>query len=74
MRRIAALGVAALLALAAIPAGAGERFGATEPYPGIRALLDRRAEAMLAGDEGAFMATVDRANPAFVRRQSTLRR
>jgi hypothetical protein len=35
-------------------------------------MLDQRSEAMLAGDEAAFLATIDRGDPAFVRRQRLL--
>jgi hypothetical protein len=38
----------------------------------IRHVLVERARALTAGDTAAFMATVDRADPEFVRRQRTL--
>jgi hypothetical protein len=61
----------ALLVLAlglAVPTPAGVRAQA-EPYAGIRAMLERRAEAVRAGDEEAFMATVADIDPRFVERQ-----
>jgi hypothetical protein len=65
MRRLALL----VLALAvAVPTPAGLR-AQPEPYVGIRAMLERRAEAVRSGDEEAFMATVADIDPRFVERQ-----
>ena len=69
MRRVAVL---LLVALLPASARAQEPSPPPEPFAGIQAMLDRRAEAMLASDEAAFMATIDRADPAFVRRQRLL--
>src|SRR5688572_29634019 len=44
----------------------------TTPLTEIQALLDQRAAAMLDGDRKAFLATVDPASPAFLRRQGLL--
>jgi hypothetical protein len=71
VRRIAPLLLTGLLAALAAPVVARERPQA-EPYAGIRTLLERRQEAMLEGEERAFMATVDRSNPRFVERQRLL--
>jgi hypothetical protein len=70
IRRFAVLLAAGLVAAAAVPAASQE----TPPdrFAGIRDLLARRSEAMLAGDEEAFMATVDRGDPEFVKRQRLL--
>lgn len=45
---------------------------AQDPLAEIGALLDRRAEAMLDGDQEAFMATVDPADQGFAVRQGRL--
>lgn len=70
MRRLTALAVAVVAAATVgpirAPAGAADRLEA------IREVLSRRAEAVRTGDERTFMATVDRANPTFVRRQRLL--
>jgi hypothetical protein len=50
----------------------GSPADAEDPRAGIRALLERRAEAVLAGDEPAFLDTVDQGNPRFVERQRLL--
>jgi hypothetical protein len=65
VRRLALL--ALLLGLLA-PAPAAVR-AQPESYAGIREMLDRRAAAVLAGDEEAFMATVAEIDPRFVERQ-----
>jgi hypothetical protein len=44
----------------------------TDPYAGIRDLLDRRATAMLEGDRDAFLATNAPAEAAFAERQRLL--
>ena len=68
MRRFAA--AAALAAIwIALPSTAAQPDGS---YEGIRALLARRSEAILAGDEAAFMSTVDPADGPFARRQRLL--
>jgi hypothetical protein len=71
VRRIVPLLLAGLLAALAVPVVAEERPQA-ELYSGVRALLERRQEAMLEGDRRAFMTTVDYANDRFVRRQRLL--
>jgi hypothetical protein len=43
-----------------------------EPFAEIQALLDGRARAMRIGDREAFLGTVDRTNPVFLRRQGQL--
>lgn len=58
-----------LLAQASAPAVGS---GAGGPNAEIRALLDQRAVAMVDGDRKAFLATVDAASPAFLRRQGLL--
>jgi hypothetical protein len=58
----------ALLLTFTVPAPAAVR-AQPEPYAGIREMLDRRAAAVLAGDEEAFMATVAEIDPRFVERQ-----
>jgi hypothetical protein len=45
---------------------------AADPYAGIRDLLARRVEAMLEGDEGAFLSTIQTSNEAFASRQRLL--
>jgi hypothetical protein len=67
VRRLALL---ALLLALAMPAPAVVRAQTdAQPYAGIREMLDRRAAAVLAGDEEAFMATVAEIDPRFVERQ-----
>jgi hypothetical protein len=63
---LAVCGAMTAAALAAPGAIAGAQSPASERAQ-IRRLLARRAEAFLARDEDAFMATVSRASPAFVR-------
>lgn len=46
--------------------------GATDPYAGIRTLLEERTGAVLSGDRAGFLATVDDADRSFVRRQRSL--
>jgi hypothetical protein len=70
MRRLCLLLTVALLAAGL--AGPQRAPGAAAVRDEIQALLDRRAEAMRSGNEEGFMATVDRANPSFVRRQRWL--
>jgi hypothetical protein len=48
---------------------AGPPARAQDPIGEIQALLDRRAEAMLAGDQDAYLATIHRGDAAFVERQ-----
>jgi hypothetical protein len=55
--------------LVASPRAASPRAAAQDPLAEISALLDRRAEAMLAGDLEAFLSTVDPADAAFEERQ-----
>jgi hypothetical protein len=66
---------AALLAVtvaAALGAVAVPEAGAQDPVAELQALLDRRAQAMQAGDRAAFLATVDPGDAAFVERQELL--
>jgi hypothetical protein len=67
VRRLALL--ALLLAFVAPVPAAVRAQPQPEPYAGIREMLDRRAAAVLAGDEEAFMATVAEIDPRFVERQ-----
>jgi hypothetical protein len=63
--------LAALILLASLTAPA-PGLAQDDPYAGIRDLLERRAEAVRAGDEAAFMATVAGIDPRFVERQRRL--
>jgi hypothetical protein len=61
-----------LLLLALTASASGSPADAQDPRAGIRSLLERRAEAVLAGDEQAFLDTVDPSDPRFVERQRLL--
>lgn len=63
--------IAVLVALAALWPAPGSA-PAAQTGNGIQATLDARASAVLAGDQTAFMATIDRSDPEFVRRQRLL--
>ena len=54
------------------PVGAASARGSVGERELIQRLLDRRARAVLEGDEPAFMATVSKADPAFAARQRRL--
>jgi hypothetical protein len=69
VRKIAILATVALLSQLAAPAQGTK---SASPFAEIQALLDIRSEAMRGGDRDAFMATVDRASPTFLRRQGLL--
>jgi hypothetical protein len=69
VRKIAILATVVLLCQLAAPARGNKIANSFEE---IQALLDMRAEAMRGGDREAFLATVDRFNPTFLRRQSLL--
>jgi hypothetical protein len=66
MRRIALVVLAAVLSLSA------QRATAQDPADAIQGLLERRAQAMLAGDRDGYLATVDPADAGFVERQRRL--
>jgi hypothetical protein len=66
VRKLAILATVALASQLAAPAQGTKNTG---PFAEIQALLDSRAEAMRNGDREAFLATVDRRSPAFLRRQ-----
>jgi hypothetical protein len=63
------LPAAALIFLVSL---AGPPAAAQDPVDDIQDLLDRRAEAVLAGDRGAFLDTVDRGDGVFAERQRRL--
>ncbi len=69
--------LAALLACVALtpPVGDAARSGPSSSESarkGIERLLQERAQAVVAGDEAAFMSTISRDSPAFVARQRSL--
>jgi hypothetical protein len=70
LHRVPRLGVAVLLATGMV-AMVGP-VDAQDPVAAIQEMLDRRADALVAGDEGAFMATVGRSDPVFTERQRRL--
>jgi hypothetical protein len=65
VRRLALLALASVLTAPALPTVRAQE----ELYAGIRSMLERRAEAVRAGDEEAFMATVAGIDPRFEERQ-----
>lgn len=69
MRRIVVVAVL-LVAVLAAPAGRVEAGGGR--FAEIREVLEAREDALRDGDEAAFMASVDSADPAFVERQRLL--
>jgi len=69
VRKLAILAAVGLMSYLAAPAQ-GNR--STSALAEIQALLDIRAEAMRSGDREAFLATVDRGSPMFLRRQNLL--
>lgn len=69
MKRLIVLAVIGLIGQLSPPAAG---ISSEEPFADIQALLDRRARAMRSGDRVAFLATVDRASPLFLRRQRRL--
>jgi hypothetical protein len=58
------VGILVLVASVAVSPAAAQ-----DPVAEIQDLLDRRAEAMMAGDEATYLATIDRGDAAFVERQ-----
>jgi hypothetical protein len=71
VRPVLALLVAGVVATSGASAGTDARRQA-DPLTGIQELLDRRTEAMLAGDRDAFLETIDPADDRFAARQRFL--
>jgi hypothetical protein len=69
VRKLAVLATVALAFQLTAPAEGTKETG---PFAEIQALLDQRAAALRRGDREAFLGTVDRADPAFLRRQAQL--